>query len=92
MARAHGFLRDALIGLVRTALSDYRQLRNSIGLQRAGFSGETISALKRAYRLFFNSQLNLSQALERARSDLPTSPEVERFLAFVESSERGVPA
>ena len=65
---------------------------NSIGLQRAGFSGDTIAALKRAYRLFFNSELNLSQALERARSDLPASPEVERFLAFVESSERGVPA
>jgi UDP-N-acetylglucosamine acyltransferase len=65
---------------------------NSIGLQRAGFSGETIAALKRAYRLFFNSELNLSQALERARADLPGSPEVERFLAFVESSERGVPA
>ena len=55
-------------------------------------SGETIAALKRAYRLFFNSDLNLSQALERARSDLPPLPEVERFLDFVESSERGVPA
>jgi UDP-N-acetylglucosamine acyltransferase len=65
---------------------------NSIGLQRAGFSGETISALKRAYRLFFNSDLNLSQALERARTELPAVPEVETFLAFVESSERGVPA
>ena len=65
---------------------------NSIGLQRAGFSGETIAALKRAYRLFFNSDLNLSQALERARSDLPPLPEVELFLDFVESSERGVPA
>jgi UDP-N-acetylglucosamine acyltransferase len=65
---------------------------NSIGLQRAGFSGDTVAALKRAYRLFFNSDLNLTQALERARSDLPPFPEVERFLAFVESSERGVPA
>jgi UDP-N-acetylglucosamine acyltransferase len=65
---------------------------NSIGLQRAGFSGETVAALKRAYRLFFNSDLNLSQALERARTELPACPEVERFLAFVESSERGVPA
>uniref|UniRef100_Q07T02 Methyltransferase type 12 n=1 Tax=Rhodopseudomonas palustris (strain BisA53) TaxID=316055 RepID=Q07T02_RHOP5 len=34
LARAHGFLKDALIGLVRTALSDYRQLRSTIGLQR----------------------------------------------------------
>jgi ubiquinone/menaquinone biosynthesis C-methylase UbiE len=33
-ARRHGFLRDALVGLVRTALSDYRSLRNKVGLQR----------------------------------------------------------
>jgi ubiquinone/menaquinone biosynthesis C-methylase UbiE len=33
-AAAHGFLRDALIGLVSTALSDYRQLRTRVGLQR----------------------------------------------------------
>ena len=30
----HGFLKDALIGLVSTALSDYRQLRSKVGLQR----------------------------------------------------------
>ena len=33
-AARHGFLRDALIGLVSTALSDYRQLRSKVGLQR----------------------------------------------------------
>jgi ubiquinone/menaquinone biosynthesis C-methylase UbiE len=33
-ATRHGFLRDALIGLVSTALSDYRQLRARVGLQR----------------------------------------------------------
>jgi ubiquinone/menaquinone biosynthesis C-methylase UbiE len=33
-AVTHGFLRDALIGLVSTALSDYRQLRSRVGLQR----------------------------------------------------------
>ncbi len=33
-AASHGFLRDALIGLISTALSDYRQLRSRIGLQR----------------------------------------------------------
>ncbi|MDB5505031.1 MAG: methyltransferase [Tardiphaga sp.] len=34
LAWKHGFLTDALWGLVRTALSDYRQLRTKIGLQR----------------------------------------------------------
>ena len=33
-AAQHGFLRDALIGLVSTALSDYRQLRAKVGLTR----------------------------------------------------------
>jgi UDP-N-acetylglucosamine acyltransferase len=65
---------------------------NTIGLQRAGFPSDIIGALKRAYRLFFNSDFNLSQAAERARTDLPSTPEVERFITFVESSERGVPA
>jgi ubiquinone/menaquinone biosynthesis C-methylase UbiE len=33
LALKHGFLKDAVWGLVRTALSDYRQLRTRIGLQ-----------------------------------------------------------
>lgn len=65
---------------------------NTIGLQRAGFSPEVVTALKRLYRLFFNSELNLSQATEHARAELPPLPEVERFLDFVTRSHRGVPA
>ena len=33
-AGTHGFLKDAFYGLASTALSDYRQLRTRIGLQR----------------------------------------------------------
>ena len=33
-AARNGFLRDALIGLISTALSDYRELRSRVGLQR----------------------------------------------------------
>ena len=33
-AATHGFLKDACYGLASTALSDYRQLRTRIGLQR----------------------------------------------------------
>jgi ubiquinone/menaquinone biosynthesis C-methylase UbiE len=33
-AARHGFLKDALIGLISTALSDYRQLRAKVGLTR----------------------------------------------------------
>lgn len=65
---------------------------NTIGLQRHDFPAKTIAALKRAYRLFFNSDLNLGQAMERARTELPELPEVSRFIEFLSSSHRGVPA
>lgn len=63
---------------------------NSVGLRRRGFSTETRLAIKRAYRLFFHSNLNIGQALERAHSELPESPELRHFLDFIETSERGV--
>ena len=63
---------------------------NTIGLQRRGFAPETLKELKRAYMLFFQSDLNVSQALERARAELPPLPEVLLLIKFVEESERGV--
>jgi len=63
---------------------------NTIGLQRRGFSEEVISELKRAYRLFFRSELNVSQALERAAAELKPYDEVKALIAFVETSGRGV--
>jgi ubiquinone/menaquinone biosynthesis C-methylase UbiE len=36
LAAKHGFLKDAVKGLFATALSDYRQLRTRVGLQRYG--------------------------------------------------------
>lgn len=63
---------------------------NSVGLERRGFSDEARRALKRAYTLFFNADLNVTQAVARARAELPAIPEVETFLAFIEKSERGV--
>lgn len=45
LASKNGFLTDALWGLARTALSDYWQLRQSIGLQRYG-EAEMIAKLE----------------------------------------------
>ncbi|HET8712695.1 MAG TPA: acyl-ACP--UDP-N-acetylglucosamine O-acyltransferase [Gemmatimonadales bacterium] len=63
---------------------------NSVGLQRAGFAPDVKLALKRAYRLVFNSDLTVSQGVARARVELPSVPEVETFLQFIEASQRGV--
>jgi UDP-N-acetylglucosamine acyltransferase len=63
---------------------------NTIGLQRSGMDDATILELKRAYRLLFRSDLNLTQAIERAQSELEPLPEVKELIGFVEASDRGV--
>ncbi|MDX1622771.1 MAG: acyl-ACP--UDP-N-acetylglucosamine O-acyltransferase [Gemmatimonadota bacterium] len=63
---------------------------NVVGLDRRGFPENVKDELKRAYRLFFNSKLNITQALARAESDLHPYPEIVRFCTFISESERGV--
>ncbi|MBR1126003.1 methyltransferase domain-containing protein [Bradyrhizobium lablabi] len=46
-AAKNGFLKDALVGLISTALSDYRQLRTRIGLQRYS-EQEIVAKLEKA--------------------------------------------
>jgi ubiquinone/menaquinone biosynthesis C-methylase UbiE len=57
-AAKHGFLRDALTGLLSTALSDYRQLRTRIGLQRYS-EQEIIAKLARAGFTASRARLNI---------------------------------
>ncbi len=63
---------------------------NSIGLQRNGFSPEVVAEIKRAYRLFFRSDLNISQAIEQVRTELTMTPELRIFVDFVDASQRGI--
>ncbi len=65
---------------------------NSVGLARNNFPEEVVHELKRAYRLFFRSELNVTQAKQRAATDLKPFPEVTELLRFVEESGRGVVA
>lgn len=63
---------------------------NSIGLERKGFSKETIEALQRAYRLLVRSKLKLDDALMRIESELSLYPEARYLVEFVRASKRGI--
>jgi UDP-N-acetylglucosamine acyltransferase len=63
---------------------------NAVGLERRGFSPETRRALKLAYRILFQSKLNLSQALIRGQAEVPAIPETRHLLEFIKASERGI--
>ncbi len=62
---------------------------NLVGLRRAGFSAERISALKKAYMLIYRSQLKLEEALARIETEVPTEDTLH-LAAFIRSSQRGI--
>ena len=63
---------------------------NSIGLRRRGFSSEQIRGIQDTYRLLFQPGLNVSQAMERIETDLPSSLERDEIILFVRNSPRGI--
>jgi UDP-N-acetylglucosamine acyltransferase len=63
---------------------------NSVGLDRRGFSDEVRKALKVTYRILFQSNLNVTQALARAESEVAALPEVLHLISFIRNSERGI--
>jgi UDP-N-acetylglucosamine acyltransferase len=60
---------------------------NSIGLRRAGLSAEARMQLKRAFRLLYLSDLNVSQALEAASAE-QWGPEATLFFDFVRGAKK----
>ncbi len=63
---------------------------NLIGLERAGFTPESVKAIKEAFRLIYRSKLNTRQAIEAVRNQIEPREEITHFIEFVEKSARGI--
>jgi UDP-N-acetylglucosamine acyltransferase len=63
---------------------------NVVGLERRGFSAESIRALKEAYKILYRSNLNTKQAMEEMTKGLPDIDEIRHLIEFIGSSQRGV--
>ncbi|MGH7541457.1 MAG: acyl-ACP--UDP-N-acetylglucosamine O-acyltransferase [Gemmatimonadota bacterium] len=63
---------------------------NLVGLRRRGFSPETLTALRSAYRRIFQSELNVGQALDELEATDGQPEEVRRLVAFIRAGRRGV--
>ena len=63
---------------------------NRVGLERHGFAPEDQRVLKDAYRILYRSDLNLHQSIDRLVGEFPESEVVNRLVAFLRTSQRGV--
>lgn len=63
---------------------------NVEGLKRRGFTAESITSLKRAYRTLYKSGLLLEEAKTKLIEDAKTQPDLQLLVDFLEVSKRGI--
>ncbi len=61
---------------------------NSEGLKRRGFSSESISELKRAYRSIYRKSLKTEEAI--AEMSESSDPHVQQMIEFLQNANRGI--
>ncbi len=81
-----GFAKDLPPYLIGSGLNKVVGL-NVVGLKRAGFDADDRAEIKAAFRLLYESGLNVSQALEQARARSWREP-AQAFFDFVAAAKR----
>ncbi len=62
---------------------------NIVGLRRRNFGNDVIENIHSTYRIILQSGLQLAEALRKVREEVPSSPEIDYIIDFIESSKRG---
>lgn len=63
---------------------------NNVGMERKGFSPDSILQIKRAFKLIYKSRLKLEEAIEKLTEMSHDSPEVEPIVEFLQQSGRSI--
>ena len=63
---------------------------NILGLRRRKFSNDERDNIKKAYRLIYNSNYNISQAVEKIKNTFNMNDSIQDILDFINSSTRGL--
>ncbi|MEQ1601716.1 MAG: acyl-ACP--UDP-N-acetylglucosamine O-acyltransferase [Methylophilaceae bacterium] len=63
---------------------------NAEGLKRRGFSAETITQIKRAYKVLYRKGLSLEEAKLELAELVVDCPEINTLLAFLNTTTRGI--
>jgi UDP-N-acetylglucosamine acyltransferase len=63
---------------------------NAVGLKRANFKPNVRAAIKKAFKIIAQPDLNTSQSLEKIRLEVEMHEEINHLLDFIKNSTRGV--
>lgn len=63
---------------------------NSIGLRRRGYDNDKINEIQNIYRILFQKNYNVSQALEIIETEFEATQERDEIVTFIRNSQSGI--
>ncbi|OGW16687.1 MAG: acyl-[acyl-carrier-protein]--UDP-N-acetylglucosamine O-acyltransferase [Nitrospinae bacterium RIFCSPLOWO2_12_FULL_47_7] len=63
---------------------------NAVGMRRRNFPAKIRSAIKKAFKLILQSDLNTSQAIEKMHGEIEMTDEIRYLIDFIKNSPRGI--
>ena len=63
---------------------------NKVGMERAGYSSDEISEVRKAFRILFMREMRLEAAVQEVRDEFPDSANIQLMLDADDSSQRGL--
>lgn len=63
---------------------------NVVGLRRSDLPKDRISDIKSMFKILYNENLTMQDAIVRIESEVPSSEQRTRFIDFLKQSERGI--
>ncbi len=87
MARA---IQDVLPFTIAEGHPAHMRVINKVGMERAGYSTEQISEVRKAFRMLFMREMRLEDAVKEVQDAFPGSESIALMLEAVASSQRGL--
>ena len=87
MARA---IQDVLPFTIAEGFPARMRVINKVGMERAGYSNEEISDVRKAFRILFMRETRLEEAVNEVKDTFPESVNIQLMIDGIASSQRGL--
>jgi len=83
-------IQDVLPFTIAEGSPAHMRVINKVGMERAGYSPEEISEVRKAFRILFMRELRLEEAVQQVQEEFPDSENVKLMIDAINTSKRGL--
>lgn len=83
-------VQDVLPFTIAEGFPAHMRVINKVGMERAGYTAEQISEVRKAFRTLFMREMRLEEGVHQVREDFGDSENVRLMLGAIDGSQRGL--